>query len=156
MTLGKKKIVPEGDAAEEKKQKKPKGKKVSPPKERHGRLGKSWKRQVEEGLVEPEVAATDISADDDDEIITPTTDLQEEDVMEGMPAKSAVTAVPAFKEGIVHPVFETAVNAHLPRNEETAVFMSVMRTTHLVNGVFVGDIVTRPSFVKRAKGSVLM
>lgn len=90
-----------------------------------------------------------------DEIITEETELREDTAPEE-PKVKEITPVLAFEQGIVSPAMKTAMNAHWGRTEETVVLMMAMRDAFMVNGVFIGDIVIKPSFVKRAKGSALL
>lgn len=93
--------------------------------------------------------------DPQDETITVSSEIPEEVEVQEQQA-TEVSPVLAFEQGIVSPAMATAMNAHWGRTEETLVLMMAMKNAFMVNGVFIGDIVIKPSFVKRSKGSALL
>lgn len=119
-----------------------------------GQDAKKAPRRLKKGKkhVEPEMETEGL-----DEVITSDTDVDNLDEPAApQPERKAAKPVPAFTGGFVHSSLTGAVNMQWGRTEETAAFMNAVKTTHVVNGVFVGDIEVRPSFVKRSKGSVLL
>ena len=93
----------------------------------------------------------------EDEIITTNTDVMLDDI--NTPAipetKPDVTFIP-FKDGIVHSAFGDADTAHWIKSEETDLLWEAIDLVHQVNGIFVGDVSIKTSFIKNNKGVALL
>lgn len=95
------------------------------------------------------------SLDSDDEIIMSSKDLTEDVVTDNEP-KQCSCKVDPFTGGLVHPSFESAVNSFWKRSAETSVFMTALSADFYINGTFFGAIYTKPSFVRKTGGNVLL
>ncbi len=115
------------------------------------------RRSRRDEVIEEHLAASAIDETGEDEVVTPESDVSDvEQEVDNRPTKMAVAIVPPFEGGLVHRALAMAVNAQWGRTEEANIFVDCMKTVHMVDGAYVGDIVVRPSFVKRSKGSALL
>ena len=67
-----------------------------------------------------------------------------------------VLTVEKFQGGFVHPALDGAVNSHWRRSEETNLLYGLMSKSLTLDGVYVGDIVSKPSFITKSGGAALL
>jgi len=92
--------------------------------------------------------------DDGDEVVQPGDVVQEfmsEEVKEPVTVR-----IPAFEGGFMSPILRDARNVAWHRTDELDLVSQVLHETFVRNGVFIGDIVIKASFVKRAQGGMLL
>ena len=140
------------DKEEKKESKRPRDKaagKLSLGKSKRG--GKQFEEAVEVNQVEPV-----------DEVISPDTPVTQaesatlESLASEVKEALQVSVIPPFTAGIVSSSLQNASNAQWAKNDETVLLVEAMQTVYIAEGVFVGDIASKPSFVKRSKGVVLL
>lgn len=91
-----------------------------------------------------------------DELVTASTASPKSDSDLKVESKhKEVKPVRAFEGGFVNPALREAVNAHWRRSSETALLVAAIQEALVVDGMFVGLVFTRPSFVRKQGGGVL-
>lgn len=90
---------------------------------------------------------------DDEVIVVPP---KKQVITEEHGEESEVPLVGPFQGGLVHKSLQNCVNATRRRSDESTLFELACSEVYLVDGVFIGSIYIKSSFVKRAGGSALM
>ena len=116
----------------------------------------SRKKVKESSDVETEI--DEVGAPGDDEILASkkasvkhTSDIPAEQI-----EQEAVCRVGSFQGGFVNPALEGAVNTSWRKSTEANLLLAAMEEALVVDGLFVGSIYAKASFVQKTGGGMLL
>lgn len=120
------------------------------------KLSKKPKLPFKKAKTKPEAEAENFDSEDV-EVKASGRKAVEAEVSEAKKVKvPEVAPVPAFRGGFVHSALDGAVNTHWRRSAESDLLLAAMEEALVIDGLFVGSIYAKASFVQKTGGALLL